>query len=186
MNSWKTVSRRKVLDYSPYLTVEIHTVRLPNGRLIEDWTWLATPDYVNVLAVTSGGDFVCLRQLKYAIEGSSLAAVGGYVEPGEEPLAAARRELREESGYEAEKWIELGKYVVDSNRGAGNAHFFLALDAVRVSAPLERDQEEPEVVVLSRQAVEEALHAGEFKALAWVAAVTLALRVLDGRASVGR
>src|SRR4030042_6806799 len=99
MNSWKTLSRRKELDYSPYLTVEIHTVRLPNGRLIEDWTWLATPDYVNVLAVTSGGDFVCLRQLKYAVEGSSLAAVGGYVEPGEAPLAAARRGLREEGGH---------------------------------------------------------------------------------------
>jgi ADP-ribose pyrophosphatase len=181
MKPWITVSRRKALDYSPYLTVEVHTVRLPNGRLIEDWTWVETPDYVNVVAVTSLGDFVCLRQRKYAVEGVSLAAVGGYIEPGEEPRAAARRELREETGYEASDWIELGKYVVDSNRGAGTAHFFLALDARRVCEPAERDQEEPEVVALSRAALEEALSAGEFKGLAWAAVVALALRALDRR-----
>jgi ADP-ribose pyrophosphatase len=86
-----------------------------------------------VVAVTESGEFLCFHQVKYAVEGETLATVGGYLEPGETPLAAAKRELLEETGYEASKWIELGRYRVDANRGAGTAHFFLALQAHHVA-----------------------------------------------------
>jgi ADP-ribose pyrophosphatase len=83
------------------LSVEAHTVELPDGRVIEDWPWVVTPDFVNVVAVTEAGEFLLFRQTKYSIPGLTLATVGGYLEPGEEPLAAAQRELREETGYAA-------------------------------------------------------------------------------------
>jgi hypothetical protein len=91
--SWKTLSRRTVLSQSPWLEVEYHQVELPNGRLIPDWPWIKTPDYINVLPETGQGNFLLFRQGKYGLEGSSLAPVGGYIQPGEPPLAAAQREL---------------------------------------------------------------------------------------------
>ncbi len=175
MESWKTLSRRTILDEGKYLRVESHRVLLPDGRVIEDWPWLITPDYVNVATVTAEGLYLCFRQTKYAIEGVSLAPVGGYLEPGEEPLAAAQRELREETGYEAPEWLPLGRYAVDGNRGAGTGAFFLARGAQRVGAIHADDLEEQEVVLLTRSQVQAALAQGEFKVLAWAAIMALAL-----------
>jgi ADP-ribose pyrophosphatase len=175
MQAWKTLSRRVILDHSKYLIVENHTVELPDGRVISEWPLVITPDYVNVLALTEGGQFLCFRQTKYGLDGTSLAPVGGYLEPGEEPLAAAQRELLEETGCEALEWINLGHYVVDGNRGAGTAHLFLARGARRASEPGADDLEEQELLCLSRSETEAALAAGEFKSLPWATVVALAL-----------
>lgn len=181
MSSWKILSRTTVLKYEKYLTVENHVIELPDGRIISDWPWIISPDYINILAITQGEQFLCFRQTKYAYEGTSLGVVGGYLEPDEEPLEAAQRELLEETGYQASQWISLGHYAVDGNRGAGIAHPFLALGAYPVSEPNADDLEELQLIKLSRPEIEEALATGQFKVLAWAAVVALALRYLDSR-----
>ncbi len=178
MQSWRTLSRRTILAHSKFLTVENHTIELPNGRIISEWPWVITPDFVNVLAVTEGGEFLCFRQTKYGVNGTSLAAVGGYVEPGEDPLDAAKRELLEETGYEASEWVRLGDYRVDPNRGAGMAHLFLAQNACHVTESGADDLEDQRLLHLGRSEVETALAAGAFKALAWTAVVALALQCM--------
>jgi 8-oxo-dGTP pyrophosphatase MutT (NUDIX family) len=178
LQSWKTHSRAEILNHSKFLRIELHTVELPDGRIIVDWPWVITPDYVNIVAVTEEGKFLCFRQTKYAIDGVALAPVGGYLEPGEEPLAAARRELLEETGYEASDWLSLGHYRVDGNRGAGTAHLFLAQGARFTGKITSDDLEEQELLQLSRAEVETALNTGQFKVLAWTAAFALALRHL--------
>ena len=179
MRPWKTLSRTLLLDHSKFLVVENHAVELPDGHTITDWPWIITPDFVIICAVTSEQQFICLRQTKYGIEGTSLAPIGGYIEPGEDPLPAAQRELLEEGGYQAERWISLGEYTVDGNRGAGTAHLFLALDATCVAVPDADDLEEQELLLLSRATVETALLTGEFKVLPWAAVVALALLQFD-------
>ena len=179
MKPWKTKERKVILEQRPWLVVEYHTVELPDGRQIPEWPWIITPDYVNVVAVTEGGEFICFQQVKYGLEGASLAIVGGFVEPGEEPLAAAQRELREETGYESADWVPLGSYCVDPNRGIATGHFFLARRACYVTPRHADDLEEQEIVFLTREEVESALAGGEFKVLAWAAAVAFALRALE-------
>lgn len=174
MQPWKTLDRRLILNSGRFLSVEMHSVALPDGRVIDDWPWIITPDYINVVAVTDSGEFLIFRQTKYAVTGTTLATVGGYLEPGEEPLAAAKRELLEETGYTAPDWIALGQYVVDGNRGAGVAYLFLATGATRV-AERDADDLEEQQLLLSRADIEQALRAGEFKVLGWAAAVALAL-----------
>ena len=179
MKSWKILSREKILDLGKFLVVEKHTVELPDGRVIADWPWIVTPDYINVVTITEEGKFLCFRQTKYSVEGTSLAPVGGYLEPGEDPLETAKRELLEETGCVAPEWINLGRYAVDGNRGAGVAHFFLVRGARRVQDRDADDLEEQELLLLSRAEIKVAIARGEFKVLAWQAIMALGLLYLD-------
>ena len=175
MQSWKTLSKRTILKHSKYLEVESHTIELPDGQTLDDWPWVVMPDYVNVVALTEKERFLCFRQSKYSLEGTSLAPVGGYIEPGEEPLAAAKRELREETGYVAERWTHLGDYIVDANRGAGSGHFYLAQEASWAGKVFSDDLEEQELLLLTREEVQAALFSNEIKIMPWAMAISLAL-----------
>ena len=176
MQPWKTLSRRTILAYSKFLSVEEHTIQLPNGRIIEDWPWVITPDFVNVVAITEDGKFLIFRQTKYSVPGTTLAPVGGYLEPGEDPLTAAKRELREETGYAAPDWQAIGRFPIDGNRGVGAAYFYIAQGAERVTNIDAADLEEQALLLLTRDEVAAALDAGEFKLLPWATIVALALR----------
>lgn len=175
MQPWKTLSTTPILSFGKWLTVEKHVVALPDGRVIDDWPWVITPDFANVIAFTPDDRLVCFRQVKYAVEGESLAPIGGYIEPGEDPLAAAQRELLEETGFTAPDWVFLGSFPVDANRGAGTGYFYLARGAVPSVQPSADDLEEQELLLLTRAEVSSALKTGQFKALPWAAAVALAL-----------
>jgi ADP-ribose pyrophosphatase len=175
MKSWKILSRQTILQHSKYLTVEEHTVKLPDGRIIDNWPWVITPEYINVAVITEEDAFLCFRQTKYSVDGPTLAPVGGYLEPGEDPLKAAKRELLEETGYESPTWTGLGSYPVEGNRGCGVAHLFLARDARRVAEPDADDLEEQHLLHLSQDEVETAVANGDFKVLAWTTVMVLAL-----------
>lgn len=179
LRSWKTLAREIVLDHSKFLTVENHTVELPDGQIISDWPWIKSTNAAIVLPVMKDGRFLCFRQTKYAVQGTTLAPVGGMIESDEAPLAAAKRELREEMGCKAGNWIDLGSYVLHSNYGIETLYLFLALGAEQVTTPDSDDLEEQELLVLSRGEIEEALGAGEFKVLAWTTVVSLSLNYLD-------
>ncbi len=181
MKQWKTLSRKTVLPWSEFLTVESHDIQLPDGSIIERWPWVVTPDFVNVMAITSTQRFVMFEQVKYGLDGVSLAPVGGYIETGEGPLSAAKRELLEETGHQADLWTPLGSFRVDPCRGAGIGHFFLAENACQVTAPDADDLEEQRLVYLAARDLEDALDAQRIKALAWSTIVLLALRELQRR-----
>ncbi len=181
MQTWKTLARETV--YQPqdgrFLTVEQHRVELPDGRQIDEWPWVITPDFVNVVAVTASGDFLCFRQTKYALNRVALAVVGGYMDEGEAALAAAQRELLEETGHVADAWKPLGSYVVDANRGCGHAHLFLAAGA-RWQQPINADDlEEQELLKLSRDDVKRALRENQFPVLSHSTALALALLEME-------
>lgn len=177
-STWKTRATRTVFENQPFLSVEQHTVELPDGQIIEDWSWVVTPDYVNVLVITAEQQVAMFRQTKYGIEGDSLAPVGGYIEEGETPLAAAQRELHEEMGMIASDWHALGGYRADANRGCGTGHLFLATGAEQVTQPDSDDLEEQQLVFLTLNEVEQALFNGDCSVLGWAANIALALLYL--------
>lgn len=179
MQPWKTVSREVIRQFGKFLTVEVHEIELPDGRRVGDWPWLVSPHFVLVLLRTTDGRFVIFRQTKYAVKGTSLAPVGGHIEDGEKPLAAAKREALEETGYTAARWVSLGSFVVNGNHGSGGAHLYLALDARRKTAPTGGDLEEQELLLLTCRQLEAALDNRKFKTVAWSALIALALRYLD-------
>jgi ADP-ribose pyrophosphatase len=182
---WETISRKTILSHNKFLTVESHTVKLPDGHVIPDWAWIIIPSAVIVLAVTPDHRFLCFRQTKYAVDGIVLAPVGGMLEPDEMPLEAAKRELLEETGYEASEWVDLGSHILDPNRGIATMHLFLALHAKQIAHPDSDDLEDQELLLLSRSDVENALKAGEFKILAWSAVVAMSLIYLSALRNQG-
>lgn len=179
MKNWKTISKTVALDCSKFLKIEYHRVKFDDGHTVTKWPWVITPDFINVVVQRKQGDFLLYHQSKYAIEGDSLAIVGGYIEAGEKPLEAAKRELLEETGYEAPNWTSLGSYVVDANRGCGTCHLFLATDSYCIQDPNADDLETYEIRMLSKAEVIDAMKSRQFKTLTWAAAVALALAHLD-------
>ncbi len=174
MRPWRTLARQTVLQ-NRWLTLEHHTIGLPDGRQLPDWLWMIVPDYVNVLVQTSAGEFLVFRQTKYAVDGLTLALVGGMIDAGETPIMAAQRELKEEMGGEAAEWIFLGQYATDANRGVGVGYLYLARGVTLFEKAYSDDLEEQEMVCLSSEALREAYLSGEFKVMSWAATVGLAL-----------
>ncbi len=183
MKNWKTRSKTQVLSYGKWLKVEDCTVETPTGQVIEHWPQVTTPDYINVLAVDEQGRFLVFRQGKFGLDGESLAMVGGYVEHGEDPLDAAKRELREETGYEAGEWTHLGHYLVDPNRIVAWGDLYLAQHARPVTERDADDLEEQHLLFLDQQEVRAALREGKFQVLAWAACATMALMAIESRNS---
>ncbi len=134
----ETISNEKCLVSSNWMQVTQHTVKTPSDGVIDDWLFVDYHDRVNVLAELKGGGdihsgqrFQVFRQRKYALEGkSSLAVVGGIIEPGESAEAAAKRELDEELHLVSDNMVFLGRFRTDVNRGMGWVNAFLAKDCV--------------------------------------------------------
>ena len=171
---WKVLARRQLLDGRPWLTVWSEDLALPDGRVIEGFYKLDMPDYVVVVPVTEAGLVVAERQYKHGAGRESTQLPAGYVDRNESSLEAAKRELREETGYEASDWIPLGSFTVDANRGSGTAHFFLATGAHKVVAAAPDELGEISVELLPFDELVEALWRGDVALVSMAAALGLA------------
>ena len=172
---WETLARREVLDRRPWVHFWDEDVRLPDGRVIENFSRVVIPDYVMIVALTVDGRIVTERSYKHGPRRVNLSLPAGYVEAGEEPLAAAQRELLEETGYVADAWVALGSFTVDGNRDCGTAHLFLAREARQEAPPNAGDLEEIDVGLMSLDEACRALWSGDVALLGVAAAIGLAV-----------
>ena len=175
LQPWKTLASRELLALSPRLRVLAEKVRLPEGRIVDDYYQIELPEYVVIFAQTLEDTVVMERYYKHGVRRVILTLPAGYLEPGEEPLGGAKRELAEETGYEADDWRALGSYVVNGNQGCGKAHIFLALGARQTQSVHSDDLEETEVLLMKPEEVIQAVGNGDIATLASVATVALAL-----------
>jgi ADP-ribose diphosphatase len=182
IRAWRTLARRTLLSRPPWLEVSEEKVALPDGREIEGFLAVRTRDFVAIVAVTDQQEVVLIRSYKHGPRSVALACPAGYIETAEEPLAAARRELLEETGYEARDWNALGRFVVDGNYGVATEHVFLGLGARKIREPASGDLEEIEVVVQPFGEVGALLLDGEVVQLSSALALALAVFEIQRRA----
>ena len=155
---WRTLRRGTQHDYT-ILRIREDQVEDPHGRE-HPRVRIDCPDWVTVVALTPAGDAVMVRQYRAGIDGDTLEIPGGIVDPGETPEMAARRELEEETGFRAARWVSLGTSHPNPALQSNRHHAFLALDCERVHAPRLDAGEDIQVELVPRARLPELVRSG--------------------------
>lgn len=157
---WLVESSQYVYDRRPYMVMREDSVLLPNGARIPDYFIFEYPEWVSVLAVTTDGDFVLIRQYRHGIAQVHYELVAGVVDPQEPLLVAAQRELLEESGYGGGEWQPWLRVCANPGTHTNWCHIFLATGVERLEGQQLDHTEDIAVQVLPRDAVREMLDSG--------------------------
>jgi 8-oxo-dGTP pyrophosphatase MutT (NUDIX family) len=109
----------RTLAETKFARCDVHTVLGEDGTTVtNDWIFLEEMPAVNVVVHTLEGRYVVFRQRKYAVPGETLSPVGGFVDAGESPVAAARREVLEELGLGSRRTLRTIREGVVGGGGA--------------------------------------------------------------------
>ena len=174
-SDWVVESTTSILRREPWIEVFEEHIRLPDGRLVDDFYSIRLPDFVVVAPVTEDGRLVLVRHYRHGPRRVTHSLPSGFIEGAESPGEAAKRELLEETGYAAGEWSALGSYVVDGNRRCGLEHVFLATGVRCVSEPSSADLAESTVELIKLEEATETLRRGDISELASAAGLSLAL-----------
>jgi len=132
----------------------IESTRLVDGHLLKAYRdkvvlpdgsesvreWIDHPGASAVVPLLSDGRVVLIRQFRYAPRREFLEVPAGKMDPGEEPLEVAQRELGEEAGYRAGRLTPLGSTFPCIGYGNEEIHLFVAEDLEKVSDGLDADE----------------------------------------------
>jgi ADP-ribose pyrophosphatase len=130
----------KLLHEGRHFSFRTDVVELPSGRRTRR-DILSHPGAVAIVPVLPDGRLVLVRQYRYAAGRSLLELPAGTLEPGEEPLSCALRELREETGYEAGEMRRLLSCFMAPGYSSEVIHFFEASELRYAGDDLEPDEE---------------------------------------------
>ena len=101
---WK-VLKSEYLARKPWFTVRHESLELPDGRRVPDYYVFEYPDWINITAITRQGEFVLIDQYRHALGETRYEIPAGVSEASDASmLAAAQRELAEETGYGGGEW----------------------------------------------------------------------------------
>jgi ADP-ribose pyrophosphatase len=124
---WKRVRSENVADCKIFKVRRDYSTREGDDK---EYTFycLENPDWVNVIALTTAGEVVLIKQYRHGIEGVTLEIPGGMIDNGEDAKLAANRELVEETGYVPRETILLGVSLANPAIQNNRVYHYLAVD----------------------------------------------------------
>ena len=126
---WQLRSSRRLVD-DRWLRLRADRCTRSDGVVIDPYYVLEQLPWVSILAITPARKVLVLKEYRHGAGIVGLGLPGGGAEPGEQPAAAARRELLEETGYAADDLVELGWCWANWANQNNKVHHFLATAAV--------------------------------------------------------
>lgn len=101
----------------------------PGGNILAPYYVTERPDFVAVFAINTYGQVILVRQYRHGLRAMSLELPGGIIDAADsDPIVAARRELREETGYHGGQFRLLARLGVQPANATNYAHLVLATD----------------------------------------------------------
>jgi 8-oxo-dGTP pyrophosphatase MutT (NUDIX family) len=176
---WKKLRSKMAFDHQ-WCRVRQDTVELPNGTIIDDFFVNIRPDIAVVLAITPQQEIIFVRQYRHGVEKILLELPAGSFDPKIElPEIAARRELAEETGYRANKLIQLATLYDNPVKDTNSVHLFLAENVQYANLKQLDITEEIDVVLISIQDVKDKIRTGEICVAGSITALFLGLDYLQ-------
>jgi 8-oxo-dGTP pyrophosphatase MutT (NUDIX family) len=178
---WKVRSSSRTID-SPYLHIRCDEVELPDGSILPEYYVREAPGFTMVFALTPSREVVLIHEYRYGIDAVLLEIPAGTLNPGEDPLTCAKRELLEETGYTAPRWEPLLVLPSEPSRSNAVLHAFIALDAVETGTTQHDQSEHIETVLIPLADVRASLAAGNVAG--WMLGPTSLATIATARAAI--
>lgn len=121
---WPKILSRQIQSVSPWMDVVAREVEFSKGEPTQTYHAVSQQDYIAIVARTPDGRIPIVRQYRPAVEAFTWELPAGLVDPGEQPVASARRELLEETGYAAGTILPLGSASPCTGRLSNRIHSF--------------------------------------------------------------
>ena len=151
---WKILSS-KYLSKHRYFTARQDKCETPDGKIIDEYFVVELPATVCAVAITEEGEALMVRQYRHPIKETILEICGGFVDKGETPEEAMKRELKEETGYEFSSVINVGKIAANPGVLDNFTYLFLAQGGRKTGAQELDKNEELEVEKISLKQLRE-------------------------------
>jgi 8-oxo-dGTP pyrophosphatase MutT (NUDIX family) len=144
---WKCIRSQPTQSFRVF-SIRTDTTLSPRTGKEHDFYIIESRDWINIIPLTSDHQVIMIKQYRHGSREVTLEIPGGLVDPGDTPKKAAARELLEETGYQAKKWMKIG--VVNPNPALFNNHCytFLAQDIRKIADPMPDQTEDIEVVLV--------------------------------------
>ena len=135
VENWKKLSTEPLAEYRIF-NIRQDTRLSPRTGNTHGFYVLEAPDWINIIPITPEGEVVFIHQFRHGTEQVTLEVPGGMVDDSDNSLGdGARREMLEETGYDAEKIIHIGTVEPNPAFQNNHCHTFLALNAHWVQTP---------------------------------------------------